>query len=107
MSVFKQLVIKSLFDCEELQEEIMSFAFMDRIERTRGLKKEMVRDINRNLEYHRGPGGYWILAYKSYTIESKVCGGQVCGQCGNYYASHNQEELMDCIKCKCWGEFDF
>ena len=61
MSVFKQLVIKSLVNSEELQQEIMSFAFYDRKEKSRRIKNTMINDMNQNLKSHRGPGGYWIL----------------------------------------------
>jgi hypothetical protein len=110
MSAFKQLVIKSLVNSEDLQQEIMSFAFIDQKEyeekeRTRSIKNKMVHDVNQNLKYHRGPGGYWILAYKAYTTHSKTIGGQVCPACGQYYASHNQDEIMDCVKCRCF-EYD-
>lgn len=78
---------------EEMNEEML---------KSRGLKNKMVRDMCRNVEYHRGPGGYWILAYKSYRSDGKELGGQVCGQCGQYYASHKEDELMDCVKCRCY-----
>jgi nitrous oxide reductase accessory protein NosL len=102
MSAFKQLVIQSLFNSQDLQEEIMSFAFHDQKEKSRSIKNTMIHDMNRNLKYHRGPGGYWILAYRAYTRNSKEIGGQICGLCGHYYASHNEDELMDCVKCKCF-----
>jgi hypothetical protein len=35
---------------------------MNEMLKSRGLKNKMVRDMCRNVEYHRGPGGYWILA---------------------------------------------
>jgi hypothetical protein len=109
MSAFKQLVVQSLVDSPDLQEEILSFAFMDKTEfeqkeKSRGNKNTMVQDINRNLEYHRGPGGYWILAYKEYRHDSKSIGGQVCGKCGQFYASHNEAEIMDCVRCRCFDE---
>lgn len=105
MSVFKQLAIKSLVNSEDLQQEIMSFAFMDQKEHdARVNKNKMIRDMNRNLKYSRGPGGYWILSYKEYRSDSKTIGGQACGQCGKYYTSHNEHELTNCVKCNCHVE---
>jgi hypothetical protein len=106
MSVFKQLVIQSLVNSQELQQEIMSFAFHDQKEKSRRIKNTMIHDMNQNLKSHRGPGGYWILAYKAYTRNSKEIGGQVCGRCGQYYRSHNEYELMDCVRCKCYSDSD-
>jgi hypothetical protein len=107
MSVFKQLVIQSLVNSQDLQQEIMSFAFIDpkeyeQKEQTRRIKNTMINDMHQNLKSHRGPGGYWILAYRAYRRDSKKIGGQVCGRCGEYYRSHNEYELMDCVKCRCW-----
>jgi len=107
MSAFKQLVIKSLVNSQDLQEEIMSFAFIDQKEyeqkeKTRSIKNKMIGDMNQNLKYHRGPGGYWILAYRAYRRDEVKIGGQVCGRCGQYYRSHNEYELMDCVRCECF-----
>jgi hypothetical protein len=108
MSAFKQLAIQSLVNSQDLQQEIMSFAFIDQKEfeekqKSRIIKNQMVHDMNQNLKSHRGAGGYWILAYRAYKRDSKEIGGQICGRCGEYYASHNEDELMDCVKCRCWN----
>jgi hypothetical protein len=105
MSAFKQLVIQSLVDSQDLQEEIMSFAFTDKkTYESKLIKNKVVLDMNRNLKSHRGPGGYWILAYRAYRIDEKTIGGQVCGKCGQFYASHNHDELMDSVRCRCMGQ---
>jgi hypothetical protein len=108
MSTFKQLVIQSLINSKDLQEEIMSFAFIDKKEyeekeKTRSKKNKMVRDMNQNLEYHRGPGGYWILVYRAHRRDAKEIGGQICGRCGHYYSCHNEDELVGCVMCTCWN----
>ena len=108
MSAFKQLAVKSLVDSQDLQDEIMSFAFVDQKEyeakeKTRVIKNKVVRDMNQNLKYHRGSGGYWILNYRAYRRGEKEIGGQICNKCGQYYTSHNEDELMDSVKCRCWN----
>jgi|LauGreDrversion4_2_1035121.scaffolds.fasta_scaffold240849_1 hypothetical protein len=103
MSAFKQLVIQSLVNSPDLQQEIMSFAFIDQKEKSRRIKNTVINDINQNLKYHRYPGNYWLLSYKNPgRRDHKAIGGQICGLCGLYYASHNQDELTDCVKCNCW-----
>jgi ribosomal protein S27AE len=106
MSAFKQLVVKSLVQSDDLQLEILSFAFIDKTEfeqkqNTRLIKNSLVRDINRNLKYHRGAGGYWILSYKPYSISNIEIGGQICSRCGLFYASHNEQILINCVSCSC------
>lgn len=104
MSAFKQLVIKSLVNSQDLQEEIMSFAFIEQKEKSRKIKNAMVQDMNQTLEYCRGPGGYWILVYRRYSRRHhKEIGGQMCSRCGQYYASHNEDVIMDCVKCRCFA----
>ncbi len=96
--IFKQLVIKSLIDLEELQEEIMSYAFEDQKEKSRRIKDKMILDMNRNLKYYRGPGGAWVLNYRRYR---KHMGAQNQKKCGNYYASYSLDTIPECVKCNC------
>jgi hypothetical protein len=95
--IFKQLVIKSLVDAEELQEEIMSYVFEDQKERSRRIKDKMILDMNRNLKYRLAPGNYWGLTYRIWRI---TIGGQI-HKCGDYYAMESGESIPECVKCKC------
>lgn len=110
MSAFKQLVIRSLVDSKELQDEIMSFAFYDietaeKIAESRRIKNVMINEMNRHVRYCLAPGSYWGLNYYSMnnnmTKKYVAIGGQIHNRCGNYYSLYSGEMIPRCVKCNC------
>lgn len=108
MSVFGQLTIKSLVESRDLQDEIASFAFYDKITaeqmaKTRRIKNTMVSDMNRKLKYCLAPGPYWGLTYYNVPKKYIAMGGQIHSRCGNYYALHSGDIIPRCVRCNCPG----
>lgn len=95
--IFKQLVINSLVNSKELQEEIKSFIFVEQKQITKKIKDAMISDMNLNLKYWRASES-WGLAY---CIWKKTIGGLMHNGCGNYCYLYSEEKIPKCVKCKC------
>ncbi len=109
-NIFNQLVINSLVDSADVQNEIKKYLFHTEeqiIAKNRSIKDKMVNDIKLNLLCQRGPGNDWAVSYRR---NKWVMGGQNCRRCGQYYWTNeypgdeelqNNEELPNNIACKC------
>jgi hypothetical protein len=104
-NIFKKLIVNSLVNSLDLQDEINSYLFYDAEEsearnKTKIIKNKMINEFNLNLQFQRGPCNDWHVSYRR---NKWIKGGQNCKRCGQFYWTNElcEEEVPDIIACKC------